>query len=382
MQEKNTQIAETLARLERWGAERRWIGPDPYEGLNSPIGRLAHSTRARQAVIQAYKRFPVQPPWPLRARPVPNAKALALALSGYATLAGQQLPGAQEFLELLPRELGRLNVLDDGAAWGYPFDTQTRHLFYDRYTPNAIATCFVVGALCDVAEATGDDRSLELALAARPYLLSLRTHAPGHGPFFAYVAAGSELVHNANLQVCGTLARLQGFDADEGAEAAVREAAAPTLARQRNDGLWPYGEAPNLGWVDNFHTAYTLEGISHVHAAFGIGTEALTKGLSAWKTSFFEADGSARYYPNSRYPLEPHSFASAIDLLCTLSEDHPELGDLALANRVAEAAIRELWLEEADCFAYQRTTLRLNARQLMRWTNAPMFRALTRLCSR
>ena len=37
--------ADVLAHLERWGAARDWIGPDPYEGLNSPLGRLARTRR-------------------------------------------------------------------------------------------------------------------------------------------------------------------------------------------------------------------------------------------------------------------------------------------------------------------------------------------------
>src|SRR5919108_3325647 len=94
-----------LTRLERWGAARSWIGPDPYEGLNSPLGRLAPSRRSRQAVTQLYKRLPFTPPWPLRAPPRSNAKALALVLSGYATAPGRRLPGAEEYLVRIPREL-------------------------------------------------------------------------------------------------------------------------------------------------------------------------------------------------------------------------------------------------------------------------------------
>src|SRR6266511_1099570 len=93
-----------LARLERWGAARAWIGPDPYEGLNSPLGRLAPSRRSRQAVTQLYKRLPFRPPWPLGAPPGANAKALALVLSGYVTPAGRRLPGAEEHLARIPRE--------------------------------------------------------------------------------------------------------------------------------------------------------------------------------------------------------------------------------------------------------------------------------------
>ena len=368
-----------LARLERWGAARAWIGPDPYEGLNTPLGRLAPSRRPRQAVTQLYKRLPITPRWPLRAPQRANAKALALVLSGYATQAGRQLPGAEEHLARIPRELERLNLLDEGAGWGYHFEVQTRNIRYSRTTPNAIATCFVVGALVDAHLAMGDEPTRGLALAARPFLLSLLRESPEHGPYFGYIPAEAPLVHNANMLVCGTLARQHALEPDQAARPAIEAAARTTLALARDDGLWPYGELPNFGWVDNFHTAYTLEGLAHVSSVFGVGTEALARGASAWRKGFIEPGGWARYYPDRRFPLETHCCASAIDLVLTLKSKgaEPDWGDLALS--IADTAIRELWISDGDRFAFRRTAWRLNRREFMRWTNAPMFRALARL---
>lgn len=375
-------MISVLKHLERWGAERQWIGPDPYEGLNSPLGGLAHSRRSRQAVIQLYKRLPFRPPPPLSAPPKPNAKALALALSAYAGAAGRSLSGADEYLDRIPIALRRMSLSTGaGVGWGYHFDAQTRHLYYGREIPNAVATYFVVGALIDASLATNDDRHAELALDARPYLCSLLKRAPAHGPFFAYVAPGSELIHNANVLVCAALARLHELDPDEAAAAKVVDAVRTTLALQRDDGSWPYGERGDLRWKDNFHTAYILEGLSYVEDILGIGGKALAGGLPAWRGSFFEPDGWACMYPGRRYPLEAHSYASAIDLLCTRAELSNDQEAETFALRVAASAIRELWLPDRSRFAFGRTRAGLNRREFMRWTNAPMFRALARLAS-
>lgn len=371
-----------LARLERWGAARAWIGPDPYEGLSSPLGRLTPGRRSRQAVTQLYKRLPFRPRWPLRAPHSANAKALALVLSGYATAAGRQLPGADEHLARLPRELERLNLLTEGAGWGYPFEVQTRNIRYSRATPNAIATCFVVGALVDAHLATSDEPTRALALAARPFLLSLLRESGEHGRYFGYIPAEGPLVHNANMLVCGTLARLHELKPDDTTRPAIAAATSTTLRLARDDGLWPYGELPNFRWVDNFHTAYILEGLAHVNSAFGIGHEPLARGASAWRERFVEPDGWTRYYPESHFPLETHCCASAIDLVLTLSSKEGEPEWDALAVSVAETAIRELWLPDEDRFAFRRTARGLNKRGFMRWTNAPMFRALGRLADR
>ena len=183
--------------------------------------------------------------------------------------------------------------------------------------------------------ATGDEPTRGLALAARPFLLSLLRSSPEHGPYFGYIPAEAPLVHNANLLVCGTLARLHELEPDEAARPVVEAATRTTLSLVRDDGLWPYGELPNFRWVDNFHTAYTLEGLAHVSSVFGIGTEALARGASAWRERFVEPDGWTRYYPDRRFPLETHCCASAIDLVLTLESKgaEPDWGDLARVDR-------------------------------------------------
>jgi hypothetical protein len=359
------------------------VGADPYEGLNTVAGRMARSRRARQFVIQAYKRLPFAPPGPFRAAPTANAKALGLALSGYATPAGLDLEGAGKAMASLEQRISELNLRPGEAAWGYHFDAQTRHLFYDRRTPNAIATCFVVGGLLDAHEATGEASSGELALAARPFLLALAGER-SEGTYFSYVESGSELIHNANLMVCGVLARLDALDSDRQVAELVSAAVDTTIEAQGKDGLWSYGAAENLRWADNFHTAYLLEGLLRVRKRWGIGADALRRGTAAWRNRFFEPDGWARFYPDRRYPLETHSAASAIDLLCLLA-GHAESGaddPLAFADAVAKVAVRELWLEAEGRFAFRRSRQGLNRREFMRWTNAPMFKALATLCSR
>ncbi len=117
-------------------------------------------------------------------------------------------------------------------------------------------------------------------------------------------------------------------------------------------------------------------------SAFGIGHEALARGASAWRERFVEPDGWTRYYPERRFPLETHCCASAIDLALTLSSKEGEPEWDALAVSVAETAIRELWMPDEDRFAFRRTARGLNKREFMRWTNAPMFRALGRLVDR
>lgn len=373
-------VADVLVTLEAWGSNRRWIGPDPYEGLNSPAGRAAPGRRGRQVVVQVYKRLPLAPLWPLSAPERENSKVLGLVISGYAALGADGGDGTGWISSLASRLRDLALAQDQGVGWGYPFDVQTRNLRYTATSANAIATSFVVNGLLDAHRETGVENLARLALDSRPYLLSLLCSSP-HGPYFAYLKKGSDLVHNANLLVCGTLARLHRLDPEPAAEEAAVAAATTTINLQRGDGLWVYGEAPNFAWIDNFHTAYTLEGLAAIERQFGLGGEAIDLGARAWLDTFIDQGGWARYFHDRLFPLETHCCASAIDLLCDPAIGSRVPGALEIAQSVADRAIAELWIPARRSFAFSRTRRGLNRREFMRWTNAPMFRALSRLQS-
>ena len=376
-------LERILAKLANWGEAREWIAPDPYEGMNTAAaGLLRRSTLGRQVVIQAYRRSPLALPWPLRAPARANAKALGLVLSGYALPAGQALPQADAWVPRLADELESMRLPESGA-WGYHFDVQTRHLYYDSRTANAVATCFVIRGLLDAHDHGLLPDGADAARRAGPFLESLWREHPQFGPYFSYVAGGSELIHNANLMVCGTLARLLASDPRPDLERRIADAAETTARLRRDDGLWPYGERDDLTWRDNFHTAYILEGLARIHSCWGGYESVLAEATSKWLAAFFDETGAATYRPRRRYPVDAHSAASAIDSLCVLTELGGEWASLAnSAHGVAIRSVEVLWLEDKCRFAAQRNAHFLNPREFMRWTNAPMFEALSRLLSR
>ena len=123
------------------------------------------------------------------------------------------------------------------------------------------------------------------------------------------------------------------------AEQAAQEAAATTIALQGPDGLWAYGERSDLRWQDCFHSVYLLEGLARLDDVFGIGAEALQRGLRAWRRAFIEADGAASMHPGQRFPLEAHCYSSAIDLLWGLYKRDGNDETLHTAVRVASSSL-------------------------------------------
>jgi hypothetical protein len=357
-------VGGAVARIRAWGEARDWRGYDPYDALNSPVAPLTDTSRlARRLLTQAVKLSPVNLRPALGIRPAWNAKAIGLVASAYVRLAaaGDETarPHAERWLEWLEQNH---SGDETGLAWGYHFPVQTRFFRYERGTPNTIATSFVAHAFLDAAELLGDGRRKEPASAAGGFLVTRMLATDAERAYFRYLPHEDELVHNANLLACSVLARA-------GIDEPTRSAVATSLAAQRPDGSWPYSESPEGGWVDNFHTAYDLESLTHCAWLGDAVANALRTGADYWRRALFAADGTPKYTPESLYPIDAHCYASAIDAWLAL-------GDMAEAERLALLLVDRM-LDPSGYVWFQRQRFWTNRVPLVRWSTAPSFKALT-----
>jgi hypothetical protein len=369
-------VAGAVERIRAWGERRDWCGYDPYDGLNSPAAPVLTlgTPLGRRVLTQAVKLSPVNVRPALRIRPDWNAKALGLVASGYARLSaahGDPTARAQAvrwLAWLADHPSGESGEL----AWGYPFPVQTRFFAYEAGTPNTIATSFVAHALLDGVELLDDDRWAGPALGAARFLVS-RMRADD---YFRYVPDEDELVHNANALACGVLARTARLLGEDSLLDPGREAVAPTLEAQREDGSWPYAEGAEGRWVDNFHTAYVLESLALADGLHPELQSRLARGVDYWERALFLADGTPKYTPERTYPIESHCYASAIDTWLALVGVRPE--GLDQAERLAYSLVDTML--DPDGFVYfQQRRLWTNRVPFIRWTTAPSFRALAGL---
>jgi hypothetical protein len=369
-------LAGAVQRIRAWGEARDWRGYDPYDGLNSPAASVLTlgTPLGRRVLTQAVKLSPVNMRPVLRIRPDWNAKALGLVASGYARLwAAHDDPEARAHAERwLAWLVNHHSGEDRNLAWGYPFPVQTRFFAYERGTPNTIATSFVAHALLDGVELLGDQRWAEPALGSARFLVS-RMLAGG---CFRYLPGDNELVHNANALACGVLARTARVLGATSLLEPAREALAPTLEAQREDGSWPYAEGARGAWVDNFHTAYVLESLAHAeHLDTDIRTR-LARGIDYWEKALFLADGTPKYAPERKYPIDSHCYASAIDAWLAFIGVRPE--GIERAERLA-CLLVDTMLDPEGFVYFQRRRLWTNRVPFVRWTAAPSFRALAGL---
>jgi hypothetical protein len=294
----------------------------------------------------------------------------------------QAIPG-ERGRSRLRHTLGELQVLRcegfEEPCWGYHFDVQTRVFFYPSGSPNTIATAFAGMALLDAYEATRENGLLELAAGAGDFFLR---HVPqtedANGAFFGYLAADRTPIHNANCLVCALLCRLALHTHRDDMLGAAEEGLRWTVARQRPDGSWPYGEQPHLNWVDNFHTGYVLDALMH-SADAGVDVDdgaALERGLAYYRSSLFLEDGTPKYRPDSLYPIDAQCVAQAIHTMALATVRDPAYGQFAWT--VFDFARRRMHRGDGS-YLFQRRRWWTNGARHIRWVAAPMLQALTRL---
>ncbi|HJQ67978.1 MAG TPA: hypothetical protein VKA70_03340 [Blastocatellia bacterium] len=367
------------------------MGYDPYDALKSPLARAVGRSGklARTVMIQAVKRAPVNPRPLLGIKKDLNPKAIALAARALAlliknsgiSLNQSRMNSAQELksdFDFLMMTLGKLRSRrHEQACWGYNFDWQSRAFFAPRDTPNVVCTVFAAQAHLDQFEATQEEQALDVAKSSARFLLdALNRTESREGHCFSYTPLDRSRVHNVNLLAAELLARLYGIErAGEYFDAASR-ATSYTVARQHDDGSWPYGEAGSQQWIDSFHTGFIIVSLKNIIRDLGVNDwrQSLTSGYEFYRDRFFLADSTPKYYHDKLYPVDAHAAAQAVITFVETQDVMPEAS--LKATRAVEWAIREMQ-DPAGYFYFQRQRFYTIKIPYMRWAQAWMLYALS-----
>lgn len=305
-------IGTALALTESAAADR-WRGPDAYDGLWWHWPRpLTGGRRRRQVLMQLHARAPVDiRRLYRRSHPlIPKA----LGIFGSVGLRAHRLGGGDRARALA---LDALQTLDGDRtagerAWGYHWDMQTRWSFYPAGSPNVVVTAFACSGLLEAEQVLGRQDLGDRAREAAHWVLDSLWVERG---FFTYHPGNDENIHNANL--LGAWLVHAALPHDAGATELVARAVERTLDGQRPDGSWPYGEAPNLGWVDSFHTGYVLTCLARLRDVDPRIEEAVARGARYYER-FFDEQGRARLWPDKPFPEDAHSAGTGLTTLAVL----------------------------------------------------------------
>jgi hypothetical protein len=245
---------------------------------------------------------------------------------------GLRISGLTEDARAKALALDALAVLDSDRqagphAWGYHWDMQTRWSFYPAGSPSVVHTAFAVSALLEGERDAGRAEYGERARAAARWVLdALWVQREG---FFAYHPHSGANIHNANVLGAWLVWAALGDEARERAICAVDR----TIADQRRDGSWPYGEGGgNVQWADSFHSGYVLICLDRLRGLDPAIGDAVARGAEFYRR-FFGSNGESRLWAHRPYPEDAHSAGTALTTLAVLTRRG--LVERELLDRVA-----------------------------------------------
>jgi hypothetical protein len=366
-------------QLFSWCQEHDFAGHDPFDALNSRLFQstpLVQSRNARLIWTQIVKRSPADFRNVIRVPAERNAKGIALFT--LAQIANHRRLKTEESRATLRNFLSGLLAMKvagySGACWGYNFDWQSRNFFAPRGTPTIVPTAFAARALME-ADLRDEARSVcDFILNDLPRTVDTEAEL-----CFSYAPNTDTRIFNASLLAAEVLASVGKSTGEKELIDLADQAARYVVNNQQPDGSWLYGTEPKQSWIDNFHTAYVLFSLQRIIDVSSRKDEfqpALERGYQYWKTRFFLADGWPKYYDHDLYPADAHAAASAIVTFLECRELDSDA--LRLAQTVANWTIQNL-RDSRGFFYYQRRRFYTVRKPYMRWTQAWMLYALSRL---
>ena len=367
-----------------WCRQHDFAGHDPFDALNSRLFQstpLAQSRNARFIWTQLVKRSPADVRTLARVPAERNAKGIALF--ALAQAANYRHVKSEEAAACVHEFLSWLMAMRvdgySGAAWGYNFDWQSRNFFASRNTPTIVPTAFAARALIEGQQL--QNGYLNAARSVCEFILKdlPRTVETEREVCFSYAPRSDTRIFNASLLAAEVLASVGHLTGETELLQLAERATRYVVNNQQPDGSWSYGTDPKQSWKDNFHTAYVLFSLKRILDTSPAKEEfrpALERGYHFWKTSFFLAEGWPKYYDDDSYPVDTHAAASAIVTFLECRDLDPDAA--RLAQNVARWTIGNL-RDSRGFFYYQKRRFYTVRKPYMRWTQAWMLYALSRL---
>lgn len=383
-QASKDQIYWSICQLSGWLEKNDYRGYDTFDGLNARLLRpLTFNNKfLMTALQQGVRRLPINVRPLVGVRKSRSTKGMGFLARGFMRLHDATSdPIWQDKAEYALRWLiDHQSKGYSGACWGNHFDYQSRTFFLPKGVPTVVWTALIGHAFLDAYVHFQKDVYLDVAVSACEHILrDLETSADGDSLCISYVPTQNTQVHNANTLGASFLARTYSFTRNESYRTLAQKAMQYTAKYQRPDSSWYYGEAQNLHWVDNFHTAYVLDCFKHYGEATGDDhfDKGLMKGYEFWKNTFFLADGTPRYYDHKTLPLDIQCCSQAIDTLVFFQDRDPE--SLPLALKVARWTIDQM--QDASGYFYFRrySPWLVNKTPTLHWGQATMMCSLAGL---
>lgn len=384
-------VIESTLRLLDYIESEEYKGYDPYDALKSPLFMLPvlrSNKLIRFGAQQLVKRSRMNLR-PLLAIPKGfNPVTLGLCIQGYSYLYNLSLSPSpchpfslsspEVYLNKIKYLITELQTLVPkgfhSACWGYDFPWEARYASIRAYQPTVVATGIITNALFEAYKIAGISNCADLIKSSALFVLKDLNKTYHNGSFiFSYSPFDKQQVFNASMKGARILAQAYSISGDDSMNREAKKAVEFVISQQRENGSWGYSLADGGQWTDNYHTGYVLDCLhEYSRLCNDYNYEgSMSKGFTFYRENFIHNDGMPGFYHNDKYPVDTTAAAQTILTLV-------KFGDVETARRVA------LWMlenmqDKQGYFYYRKYRNYTEKMSFMRWSNAWMFAALSRL---
>ncbi|MCK5026418.1 MAG: delta-aminolevulinic acid dehydratase, partial [Nanoarchaeota archaeon] len=167
--------------------------------------------------------------------------------------------------------------------------------------------------------------------------------------------------------------RIYSYTKEKNLKELARKSVNYSIKAQNPEGSWVYGEMQHHQWIDNFHTGFNLCAINNYqkYTKDKRFNQNILLGLKYHLKNHFLNDMTPKYYNNKIYPIDIHNYAQGIITML-------EFGKIKKAKQLANKATRTMQ-DEKGYFYYQKQKHLTNKIPYIRWSQAWMFYALSKL---
>ncbi|MEO0202118.1 MAG: hypothetical protein ABIL37_00125 [candidate division WOR-3 bacterium] len=357
-----------LRSLIKYAENEEFKGYDPYDALNSPILRaIGFHKYLRILFTQLIKHSPINFRKLILIKKDYNPKGLGLFLSVFSRI--EDLDNYYFVKRLLMRL--KSNGYS-GCCWGYNFPWQSRVFYLKEYTPTIVNTSFIAHGFLDAYEKFKNSEDFKIAHSTADFILNdLNTYEDDEILVFSYTPIDNLKVFNASLLGGSVLARIYLINGDENFRLKSLKCGLFAYKFQNTDGSWFY--APNIKYIDNFHTAFNLLALKWIYKATEDKRilEAIEKGYNFYKKNLFTKDFLPKYYHKKLYPLDIHSYATSIVLFCEFEEKD-------IAKIILDNALNRMFDIRKHYFYFQENKFFKIKIPYIRWSIAWMAYAISK----
>ncbi|NIQ13800.1 MAG: hypothetical protein GTO02_05160, partial [Candidatus Dadabacteria bacterium] len=252
-------IEESLIKVEKWVEDNQYKGYEPFDGLLSYLRPLTFGNLfLDRLLLQLVRQSPLNLRPLLGVKPQESTIGRGYMAWGYLTML--KITGNEECRRkaetCLQWLINNKSPGYDNYSWGKHFDFASRGGIYRSFEPIIVWTALIGFAFLDAYETLREEKYLDVAKSICEWIMELPRENTDSGICLSYLAYRVSSIHNSNMLGAAMLARTGKLTANQKYLKVAREAMLYSCSRQRPDGAWYYGEAPNNHWIDNFHTGY------------------------------------------------------------------------------------------------------------------------------